>query len=47
MFTHAHKHSLACEMYKNEVFWVMVNEFALKGVHDLMYTKLYTLIFFV
>jgi hypothetical protein len=25
----------------------MLNKFALKGDHDLMYTKLYTMIFFV
>ena len=46
-YTHAHKHTLACEINRNEVFCLMVNRSAMKGVHDQMYTKLYTMFFFV
>jgi hypothetical protein len=41
-YTHAYKHMLACEIDRSEVFCLMVNRSAVKGVHDVMYTKLYT-----
>ena len=44
-YTHAHKHTLACEINRKEVFCLMVSRSAMKGVHDQMYTKLYTMFF--